>query len=106
MGKEDSANLLIEIFSKVPVNIGLTIDDRCGYPNAVTHSVGISQEKLDVLLYEVGFLALVGGKRTYRMDFLDIVVNHFKKVNRPFAVIYHRFPVGATVQYTNLVLRM
>jgi len=45
MGKEEPANLLIEIFSKVPVNIGLTIDDRCGYPNAVTYSVGISQEK-------------------------------------------------------------
>ena len=57
MGKEEPANLLIEIFSKVPVDIGLTIDDRCGYPNAVTHSVGISQEKFDVLLYEIGFLA-------------------------------------------------
>ena len=57
MGKEEPANLLIEIFSKVPVNIGLTIDDRCGYPSAVTHSVGISQEQLDVLLYEIGVLA-------------------------------------------------
>ena len=60
MGKEEPANLLIEIFSKVPVDIGLTIDDRCGYPNAVTHSVGIPQEKLDVLLYEVGFWPLFG----------------------------------------------
>jgi hypothetical protein len=89
----DALSLLTKVLDRIPEDVGLTIDDRCGYPNTVSRAVGIDQSKLDILLHASGILYFHGGKRRYKATKFDFIVHQLTTKDKKFRVIYHRFSI-------------
>jgi hypothetical protein len=92
MSKIYSTGLLIELFCKLPHEIGLSIDELSDYPHTITGYIGVSQHHLDTLLYHSGILYFRGGQRYFKHDCFDAVSSHFNRnENKPrFRVTFHR----------------
>jgi hypothetical protein len=96
-------SLLERVIDRIPCDIGLTIDGRCGYPNTVSSAVGINQSKLDLLSYACGILYVHGGKRRYKEEKFDSIIHCFTAKEKKLHVIQHQFNIGPKRRQTILI---